>query len=91
MLKVHRIQTSVLLNIILLIIMYYDGIVFMTVPQEYPSIAMVKSLLLENGISPIFLVTHTNLAQYSVSILWNLRSTLYCGSLCLASAVLDNL
>ena len=44
-----------------------DGIAFLLLLQDYPSVAMVKSILQEKGISPIFLVTQGNLPIYRVS------------------------
>ena len=44
----------------------YSTMFCVVVPQEYPSFAMIKSILLEKGISPIFLVTKSNL--YNVRV-----------------------
>ena len=47
--------------------------VWLYLAQDYPSVAMIKSLLLEKGISPIFLTTITSL--YNVRICF---VTLFC-------------
>ena len=46
------------------------------IPQDYPSVSMVNSLLVENGISPIFLVTSQEQVLYQVRIYLQLAYTL---------------
>ena len=46
------------------------------IPQDYPSVAMVNNLLVENGISPIFLVTSQEQVLYQVRIYLQLAYTL---------------